>query len=157
VSRIGFVASNSILPLNPQTLRPYWPFVKQGLEAIITKTQPYWLVEDIYTALASGASHCVIALCDNKPVAFAVYYFAGIPFTDKRELFVWQTWTTLPKDRKGLDVDGAVSFAWNHMRAHALAEHCSRIAAISPRPGFEHFAKRFGMKRTLSTYAVNLA
>jgi len=146
--------------MNPHTihvpakqLHDHWPFVRRGLEAIRKKTKPEWLAEDIYSAIRQGNAMLLLAMCGPNPVGFTISYFTEVPFSNRKELFVWAAWTIPPRERlTGWPVQAAINDNFDTLVRLARAEGAFRLSCLSPRPGFGGWAKQFGFRHYLSSY-----
>lgn len=139
--------------VNPAQLHTWWSFVRTGLETVRRKTKPEWLSEDIYSALRTGSAVLLLAMCGPNPVGFTISYVADIPFSGRKETFIWVAWTISPRDRHpDWDVEAAITNNFDTIVAMARASGVSRLSCLSPRPGFAKWASKFGFHRTISTF-----
>lgn len=147
----------STIEIPPTKLHQVWPFVLPGLQAIIRKTKPSWIAEDIYSALRTGAALLLISLSAEKPIGFTITYFNEIPFSGQKEYFVWCAWTIPPAQRTAEDdVGSAVRHTFARIEAIARQGGATKVTCLSPRPGFGKWAAQFGFKSQHTSYAKDL-
>lgn len=144
------MASLNTTPIASVTaLNSVWPAVRNGLEAILRKSQDDWTPEDVYHALRCGAMQLVVGL----DAAGAVYGF-----------FITQLNTDL-HGAKSLHIFAAyntgghavIGDMWPHIHAYANAAGCAKITALSSRKGFARaLGKATGMQAKAVIYEINL-
>lgn len=150
--------SPNTISVESRLLHFWWPFVHRGLEAVRRKTKPEWLSEDVYSALRTGSALLLMAMCGQTPVGFTISYIADIPFSGKKELFVWVAWTIPPRERHpDWPVEAAIAHNFDFLVNLARQGGASRLSCLSPRPGFAKWSAKFGFKPTLHTYVRELA
>lgn len=115
-------------------LHDWWPFVKQGLITIQTKTPEDWIVEDIYANCLFGKSLLWVYILENKPVAFAVILPQG------ETAHVWCAWTSVP---------GVLDQYIAETEKILKSANYTKISFSSWRPGWNKAAYKHGFKPRL--------
>lgn len=130
----------------PTQLHTVWPFLLRGLHDIIKKTHPDWLPEDVFTGLRTGGATCLILWAGPRPIGFTIYHINQLPFSGKKELFVWCSWTIPLRDRLASDeVDKGIAFCFEYLCNTGRAGGATTVAALSPRKGWLKWSERIGM------------
>lgn len=75
--------------IHAKNLRSVWPFVKQGLERILTKGTVSWIPEDVYATIRIGKAFLYIAKEPTRVVGFFIVERIEEPFTYEPILNVW--------------------------------------------------------------------
>lgn len=113
--------------VDPQGLRQNWPFVKDGLERILSKSPEFWIPEDVYASLASNKATLWLWIEDDKTVGFVVGYMTGENF------HIWCAYGILKNVRQ--------AFA---ELEDIVRGQCKRITFESWRSGWTKTAKQLG-------------
>lgn len=112
--------------IQPDEVRRQWEYISGHLQRILRKTREKWIPEDIYAALMSGNSACMIVTDDGEKAGLLIVRreiedFSGIPY-----LFVWCV------SLKNTDFDLALA----ELRKFADSVGVKSIRGESPRPGW---------------------
>ena len=120
--------------LQAEELDQYWPFIRSGLEDILSKDPDQdWVTDGVYRALKIGRSSCVLGIKDENPVGF----FVGYVMTDM-SFFAWVGWCKEDTD------DGVAILDW-----YAKSLNCKKIKFATERNGWNVVARKYGYKPTV--------
>lgn len=148
----------ALTEVKPETLHQDWPFIKKGLTAVLAKVTPDWRDEDIYTALATGASNCVMARRGGRDIGFVVYYKLARPFSKKPDLFIWAAYTIPFKERLPSDnVPDLVATVWRYLCLVAKSNFgTSVIVFITTAKRAEAFKRKYRWLPRYVTFMVEI-
>lgn len=114
--------------IKPEHLRKIWPFVRNGLEVILTKSPESWIPEDIYSDCFTGKSMLWVFV-EDQPCGFVVLQ----PIGDN--LHIWCAYGRGDFD-SGLD----------HVLRIAKEGGAKTISFDSWRRGWNHRAQELGFR-----------
>jgi hypothetical protein len=133
-----------MLEVTRETLHRHWPFIREGLEAIIARLSlngkkperiPDWIPPDVYDKLANDASRCVLAMRGEKYLGFAIYYKDLRPFSRKPDLFIWAGYAIPFKQRSQTDnVPEAFAAVWRYLVVVAKTTFGTRVIRLMTTP-----------------------
>lgn len=117
--------------LQPDEVRRDWAYISEHLRRILRKTKEKWLPEDVYTAVITGNSACMVVYDGQEKAGVLIVRrdveaFTGTPF-----LFVWCV------SLKNTDFDLALA----ELRKFADSIGVKSIRGESPRPGWMRRAR----------------
>lgn len=137
-----------------ETLHRHWPFIETGLKEIIRKVSPDWIVPDVYAALSTGHTNCVLAQRGGKDIGFVVYYRQPRPFSMKPDLFIWAAYSIPFKHRSTADnVPEVVELVWRYLANTAKSNFgTSVIAWITTPSRARAFKKKYGWSPSFVTF-----
>ena len=125
----------SIQPVDPLHLHRHWPFLKQGLDAVIAKAKnTRWWIEDVYAAVQCKAATAYI-VSTNRPVGFFIVHPQSVLFTGETELFLWILWSLPLREWNGPDRLQVVHETLQFIAALALQQGHSAVATLTVRRG----------------------
>lgn len=76
-------------------IRTNWGIVKEGLETILTESQPDWKVEDVYAECVAGNAHLLMNTA-RTATGFTIIQSVKIPFSNRSKLLIWIAFDPLP-------------------------------------------------------------
>jgi hypothetical protein len=136
---------------NPNDFRALWPWVREGLDAVVRKTSPDWLVEDIYAMLKTGLAKLVVATTEDGALyGFFVWTATQRPHSGKMDLCVMAGWTDPKKVVSLRERKEALAQAASVIRQIAASHNLEGAYFLSPRRGFE----RVGFKVNVISYTI---
>lgn len=144
--------------VRPETLHQYWPFIKKGLEAVARKVKPDWLPENIFSALFTGHTNCVMAQRGGKDIGFVVYYKLLRPFSQKADLFIWAAYTIPFKERTQADnVPDLVATVWRYLAGVAKSNFGTNVIVwITTAKRSEAFRRKYRWIPRYVTFQVEV-
>ena len=133
----------SILQVQPQELHAVWQWVKTGMDAVIRKARPDFIIEDVYAAVRFNHAQLYMVSRGPRMLGFFVTQTMRRPFSNKLEYFNWATYTLPLRERLPDDnIPEAVALSIDFMRQQARALGCDRIVTLSRRPSYAVFGFR---------------
>lgn len=102
-----------------QDVRPYWSWVRKGLEDVLLKTKDRWIPEDVYLSLMTGKSH--LFKCSE---GFVITTMTQDQYSKESCLHIWIAW--------GPNTN-VLQEAMGNLEKMALDAGAKRISFISPR------------------------
>lgn len=128
-------------------LREAWKLVHDGLEQIVRKTRPKWLIEDIYGALRREEAVLWLGYEDLAYRGFAIVFTRVDPFTAEKVLVVWALYANA-----GAHLDPFIG----QVLERARAEGADRVYFQSPRRAWQRRLARFGFMLTQHEFELQL-
>lgn len=141
----------SILQVQPQELHQVWSWVRIGMEAVVRKARPDFILEDVYAAIRFNHAQLYMVSRGPRMLGFFVTQTMRRPFSNKLEYFNWATYTLPLRERLPDDnIPEAVALSIDFMRNQARTLGCDRIVTLSRRPSYAVF----GFRQTFITWEM---
>lgn len=144
--------------ITPLNLFEHWPFIKRGLKTIIRRVKPDWRSENVFSALTTGHTNCVLAQRAGKSLGFVVYYKQPRPFSLKPDLFIWGAYDLPLRERTQADnVPEAVATVWRYLGIAAKTNFGTSVIVFNTTPGrAKAFEQKYGWSPTFVSVHVNV-
>ena len=141
------------IPVLPESLHSFWPFIKTGLTDIHKIAPCDWLDEDIFSVIRTGNAECWIVERGRRRLGFFIAYIERRPYSGTPDYFIWIAWGLPLRDRKPEDRFAfALRSALKFVRDRAKQLNCEYVTAMSPRPGL----MRYGFKPHMTRFRMSL-
>lgn len=118
--------------ISPDQLKNWWEFVKEGVEAILTKSPEGYIQEEIFVQLWLQKSMLWVFTNDNVPVGFTILT------PEDSNLFVWAVWGKEPQSSE------VVFECFEMIKNIAKQGNAKSITFGSHRLGWDKLARKLG-------------
>lgn len=112
-------------------IRSWWPFVKTGLEKILTKSSEEWIPEDIYANCFCGNSLLWVLMDNSRPMGFWVVIPRG------QTIHVWCAYTPYA---------GTLDIGMKLFCETAKSANMTKVTFESYRKGWDKVARKHGFQ-----------
>ncbi len=148
----------SLVEVKPETLHQHWPFIERGLLHVVRRVKPDWIPNDIYSALFTGATSCVVASRNGRNLGFVVYYRDVRFFSKTPQLFIWAAYDLPFRERTNLDnLPDVVSTVWRYLTVVAKGNFgTSVISWITTASRAEAFRRKYRWLPRYATFQVDV-
>lgn len=126
-------------------LAEWWPKVRDALDAVIRKTRPSWIPEQIYHVLAMGHAWLNLTLWDGDVVGMSIVCRDGDQFAGRTDALILAAWSDPKNLQRGIEADVS-AFTQRNIEERCRAAGFRYLRMHSPRKGWLS-GKRIGKQK----------
>lgn len=123
--------------LSPLQVKQLWPDIRPGLDAVIRKTTPSWIPEDVYAVIMQGRAWVMIGRQAGEFAGFVVVSSENDQFTGSAVPMIWIAYS---KEK----IEGMLEFVLDEVCKLIKAQGGRQVIMHSPRSGWQKLAPHLG-------------
>lgn len=125
--------------ITPLQVKQFWPEIRTGLEAVIKKTNPSWIPEDVYAVVMQGRAWVGVGFQDLEFAGFIVVSSENDQFTGTSSPMIWIAYS---KEK----IEGMLEFVLDEVCKIIKSQGGRQVIMHSPRAGWQKLAPHLGFE-----------